>query len=115
MTGNAKFLMTWADFRRKFGALGRAIKSGKSSSSDRSRYKELSEYARDTDTAKRHHKWWPVYDKAYEEAIDKNLYDGMTENAAHRNANQRALEAECEAFPSEVKTPRGVSKGLSDK
>lgn len=98
-----------------FGRLGRTLKAGDGSESDRRRYTELGKWMRDGESARRYHRWWSVYEEEYRKALDSNLSDGMTHKAAHRSANSRALEAVCTAFPEEVTTTRGVSKGLFGK
>ena len=111
MTDNPSFLMRgWSRLRGHYAALGRKHKVDKSA--DPARYRELTDWMKMAKAQPRLAAWRAEYDKAFAEALDCNLADGMTDKDARRRANQPALQAVCDAFPDAPQTTRGVAKAL---
>jgi len=95
--------------RRRFSELGRKLRSGSGTDSDRRAYKQLSELVRDQATAMKCCKWQRLYSKTYRTELEKRLASGVKPKSARFQAHLHAQRIVVATFKV---TERHVRKSI---
>ena len=119
MSNKPKFLWRPSEFGHWFAALGRKrkaeLRQGIDDPSTVAGMQFTHHLSKWRKAKIRHHRWWQVYQPAFDAAYDAAWRDeGLTDRQAFKRARQAAEQAVVDAFPFEVTTTRAVRDAFDE-